>query len=827
MKYLKKILILCMLSFLFSLFVVGASAAFPDQDHIENQMAVNMNTALGIIKGREDGKFDPLGTTTRAEMTKMICIILNKGSEPMLNTKAVSSFRDTKGHWAESYIEYCTSLGIVAGMGDGTFHPNDKVTGTQAAKMLLVALGYDAPYEGFNGTSWSLKINVVAYQKALYDNLSIDPNAFLSRDSAAQMIWNALGATMVKYTYGVTNLNGKLQGTKVAGEYSDYRTLLQSQFAATSAQGKLNRFSYNALKSEWSYEIVDEASNPLAFSTGQNLTTLYGQNVCVVYKLEGGRVYGIFAEKSAVLFSGILDDLLVKSDGLKFDSTTYALDSGTTADTKAYAFTYDTAFDQSQSTLLSALTKVQRTYRFAAIDQDEDRKVDFLVIYPYTVQKVSYVEPNWVVAGDTYRVSDCEVYDGIAKDQYTKITAASNTAKGMTKLERVDKMVSGTVTKVRGNDYTIDETEYKLADGVSMAIGDTIKNAAVVNQFIFAAKVSPLSTQDYAIVVDAVAGSENGIYGDQAKLLFTDGKKLIVSTDRAYLALKGRLVTYHINRYGSYELKLVDYSSAMESCFDKAIESGMDKITSGGSASNVQFIDHCMIADDAIVFVREGDGSAEKPFAFRVITGATLLKTKNEGLSLMGAFADQASSGDYYAVKLAYLSSNDELTSAETKYGYAVFDYAVVKNKFNETVYEYTLWDGSKEITVLAQYGLQTPVYEGDVLSYTLNTDGFIDHVKVFKTSGMNPSPEVSAITALDTAALKLNGSSTTYQIDPNKTKIIYIDSEEMKGKESGSLQLARRDGDGNYIPNALVLTDGSTVSLIVFDLSGHIIPPQ
>ena len=56
-------------------------------------------------------------------MAKMITVALHGGVEPVLGTKTNPSFSDIKGTWAESYIEYCTSVGIISGRGDGTFDP--------------------------------------------------------------------------------------------------------------------------------------------------------------------------------------------------------------------------------------------------------------------------------------------------------------------------------------------------------------------------------------------------------------------------------------------------------------------------------------------------------------------------------------------------------------------------------------------------------------------------------------------------------------------------------------------------------------------------------
>ena len=48
---------------------------------------------------------------------------MNGGVEPVLGTKPTPTYKDIDGHWAEGYIEYCTSMGIIAGVGSGYFDP--------------------------------------------------------------------------------------------------------------------------------------------------------------------------------------------------------------------------------------------------------------------------------------------------------------------------------------------------------------------------------------------------------------------------------------------------------------------------------------------------------------------------------------------------------------------------------------------------------------------------------------------------------------------------------------------------------------------------------
>ena len=170
MRNLKRALSLAMASIMvLGMMVVGAGAVsyddFSDKDKIVNDDAVSMLVELNVINGKDDGSFDPEGIVTRAEMAKMICVVLNGGKDPSLGNVSNYTYTDTVGHWAAAYIEYCTTLGIVAGDGTGKFNPSNTVTGAEAAKMLLVALGFKSEIEGFTGANWAVNVNVRANQK--------------------------------------------------------------------------------------------------------------------------------------------------------------------------------------------------------------------------------------------------------------------------------------------------------------------------------------------------------------------------------------------------------------------------------------------------------------------------------------------------------------------------------------------------------------------------------------------------------------------------------------------------------------------------------------
>lgn len=200
----KLVCMLLTLAMLLSSLVMGTGAAYKDQDQIKHKEAVEKLASLNIMRGRDRLYFDPHGYITRAEMCRMICISINGGRDPQLNPSyvVVTSFTDTKGHWAEGYIEYCRNIGMVSGMGDGQFQPDAPITGVQAAKMILVAMGY--PVDN-SDDFWTLSVNIFATETNLYKQLeNFDPKEPLCRDDAAQLIYNGITASMVAYKLAPT-----------------------------------------------------------------------------------------------------------------------------------------------------------------------------------------------------------------------------------------------------------------------------------------------------------------------------------------------------------------------------------------------------------------------------------------------------------------------------------------------------------------------------------------------------------------------------------------------------------------------------------------------
>ena len=209
MRNLKRALSLALAAImLLGMMVVGASAVsyndFSDRTEIVNKDAVSMLTTLGVIDGKPDGSYAPEEFVTREQMAKMISVIMNQGSDNNdLFVGVPSGLTDVAGNWALGHINYCYSLGIIAGRGDGRFDPTANVTASEAAKMLLVADCYNPASEGFVGGDWSINVNAKASALGIFRNYTKSTMADLNRDDAALLIYNALDVEMIqKYEDG-------------------------------------------------------------------------------------------------------------------------------------------------------------------------------------------------------------------------------------------------------------------------------------------------------------------------------------------------------------------------------------------------------------------------------------------------------------------------------------------------------------------------------------------------------------------------------------------------------------------------------------------------
>ena len=234
MRNLKRALSLALASvMLLGMMVVGSSAKgiddFTDKAEIVNQDAVAVTSAIGMFEGYEDGSFGPENVVTRAEMAVIICTMLYGAGVNVNQFAETSVFTDVPA-WAQGYVNLCSSLGIVAGVGDGKFDPNATVTTAQAVLMLCRALGYFQNAADF-GDNWMLAATAKGTALGLYGDLKLTANAGLTRDNVAELVFNALTkAVPVQYNELLGVYYNENQGIIYSLEFNYLQTLGYKNF---------------------------------------------------------------------------------------------------------------------------------------------------------------------------------------------------------------------------------------------------------------------------------------------------------------------------------------------------------------------------------------------------------------------------------------------------------------------------------------------------------------------------------------------------------------------------------------------------------------------
>ena len=210
MRNLKKILALVMaLVMSMSLITIANASDFTDSSDITYEEAADVMSAIGVIEGFEDGSFDPDGTLTREQAAKLVTFMLLGDNANNLGIES-SSFNDVAAtRWSAPAIEYCYSLGLIDGAGDGNFYPAGQLTGVAFAKVLLTALGYSSEKEQMTGPTWHVNVAALAMEVGLDDGIeNLAWNSVITREEAAQMALNAICAPLVAYESGVTVMVG-------------------------------------------------------------------------------------------------------------------------------------------------------------------------------------------------------------------------------------------------------------------------------------------------------------------------------------------------------------------------------------------------------------------------------------------------------------------------------------------------------------------------------------------------------------------------------------------------------------------------------------------
>ena len=858
MKNLKKVLAL-VLAFACAFTMFAGAASYSDKADIKATTAVDMLSSLGVIQGYEDGSFKPNTTVTRAQMAKMIFTIMNGGND---NANAYTSlptkFTDLPtAAWAQGYVRYLQNTGIIAGKSVTKFAPNDTVTGLEAAKMVLVAAGYNAQKAGLTGAAWAQNTMKYGQLNNLFEDVDADLNAALPRQYAAQILYNALDMKRVVWSNDINDFKNAtdVSGEKTIGEkYMDlYKT---SAEVLTSVKKTSGKDTYE-IKLADKVKYADDKKEQEFTKVPTDVSDLLGLKVKVLVRVKTNGdqdVYGVYADDdSKVIATGTVGQLEnVSSDSMKtkMNGTEYKLDKANNKLKVIYAnkgVSTDTVATIEQAT---AIDQVAGTVKL--VDTDGNNKVDTVVVTPAKVGKITYAGSKKVTISNgvgSNDVEDIDIYNGFAKDDWTVVTDKTYTASDDISVAKID-VVTSKVTSVKSStpkEVKINDSWYKVATGsvaddtASVKSGSTY-DFAIVGNYVVNAKETEAASTDVLVVTDFEKTS-NGMAGtttQKVKAYFLDGssKTIEVSKLARTAGADEKDVDASNNINDSYVNKLYTYSTRSNGTYTlKALGSGnmagyknSDSKTGTGVITSNNKIDGYSISDEAVVFALYTDISGTKVKKdVKVLTG----KTVNDWKTAYGTSVQYATkkSNGIETVRVAVVVDSNKYSGAGSDYKYAYMtsdSYEGTNGEDNDKTTVYEAWTGSENVTLKYDGANGTTKHAGDVLIYTNDGDKFInvetasdvDVVKVAITG-------IEKVKEGDVAVRFANGTSKTYSMDEDCVYIAVNDDKQegMEGSSLDQISLAEEHTSGKYYANAWIVvekTGDKNIMAIIYDADNN-----
>lgn len=298
----KKLVILLMILLL----NLGSTVALADGDTLSDEVKIVEH--IGIAAGLEERANESI---SRAEFLswalKLARIEAGKISETPL-------FNDvTSGHSYAAVITAAAERGIITGVGQGTFRPDDAITVSDAAIMLINAMGYK--YEASAG-------EYVIYDKlsramGLLDDVTYPMGDTLTGKNAAIMLFNALNSPEI----GFESL-----GVKV--DLTEDRTFMEKEWEIYRTKGILDTTPIASLTGREVYENEAYIDEVLYNSESFRVNDLLGLSVeAFYYDIDGERsfVYVYPTKKNNIVkmtdeeLQGFSDNTFTFLDGSKKD----------------------------------------------------------------------------------------------------------------------------------------------------------------------------------------------------------------------------------------------------------------------------------------------------------------------------------------------------------------------------------------------------------------------------------------------------------------------------------------------------------------------------
>ncbi len=531
MKLFKKVMSLIIASIMMLQVAAFAAPAPADVNGTYYENAAKLLSALEIMVG-DGNSFNGDKNITRAEFTK-IMVVAAGHANIVGGYKAKGVFSDVAvSEWYAPYIEFGKDMGAINGMGDGTFAPNDNVTGEQAVKMMVATIGYGLRAEE-NGGYPAGYVEVARDIGALKGLASVNLEEPMTRGQAAVLCANILEIDVMKKVSsgdvekweakeGVTLLSEKFNTYKVEGLVSANgatalweETTLKAGEVEITAKGEkiellvgetdIDKQLGSTVKAYYTYDDDTEESNVICYSVSAKNTSNVTLDLSQL-KLED-------CTNTLITYWENEDD--TKPKEIEVEAISAVLYNGAAAADNIETILRDTEGMPGSITL---------------IDSDSTQGAETVMIKAYETYVIEYID-----------VEDYEIIDEIGEYK--------NGANGTTKKMQIDvenKNVTASIVDVNGRELSFDSLQE--GDVLSIAASDSMKIFEVIASDTTAVGVvKEFGTDANGKTVVVLDNGEKYLFGDsfEAYVAARGGHGLKLDQGVAlYLDAFGRIAKY-------------------------------------------------------------------------------------------------------------------------------------------------------------------------------------------------------------------------------------------------------------------------------------------
>lgn len=516
--------------------VIAASAftAYADYSDVPEgafyKDSVERLTDLGVISGMGDGTFAPDNLITRAEFS----VIAVKAANYKEGGSSLLFSDVPSSFWGAKYIATAAENKLIYGYPDGSFHPGENITYAQALTILMRLLGYSS---GEIGRGYPYGYIDKAQELGICDGLSFNADDRITRGVVALIFDRALSCDM-------NGTSSKLM-TKMDYSLSDEVIILGSGKTDGSILADSIATSGGTYK-----------NNCRRIEIGCKAKLILNKDKEIVSYIKTGTD----DKKSGTVESVTGNSVVLKDGGNLF---TVNIDENALVYLKLSKTTFSKAKDSIEIGMPMSVFYAGGEYDYSVI---ESKKLDG----PVLVNDADSIKTMWNITDKTLVIRDGNIksFSDISKNDVVYYDVHADTLYAYCDKESgvyeeaYPTRAQVTSIKLSGKEYGLESstavsqlsTAYDINDFITVALGKDGEIVAVIDDSESSAK--------YGLLLSCEKKTVDGTAKYYAKFLGQSGTVQEFNVDKDYASYRGRVCEYS-SKGGVVSLSFMNKNSSV------------------------------------------------------------------------------------------------------------------------------------------------------------------------------------------------------------------------------------------------------------------------